>query len=69
MLYRIRYHEESAAREREASVEANSPTEALIKFRYTRQDVDRAGMPRREITSVCAEDFTDDPVEQDALSW
>ncbi len=33
MVYRIRYHDPSQSQQAEAVVEANSPTEAMVKFR------------------------------------
>ncbi len=33
MVYRIRFRDAAATGESEATVEANSPTEALVKFR------------------------------------
>ena len=38
MLYRVRYCPAGTSQQAELSVEANSPTEALVKFRHLRED-------------------------------
>jgi hypothetical protein len=54
MVYRIRHHADGQADDRTTRVEANSPTEALVKFQATR---DRIAAAKAEIvTSVCAEE-------------
>ena len=34
MLYRIRYHSDEGSGEAEVAIEANTPTEAIVKFRH-----------------------------------
>ena len=54
MVYRIRHHSHGQVDDRTTQVEANSPTEALIKFQATQ---DRsAGTSPDIVTSVCAEE-------------
>jgi len=53
MLYRIRYREAQASCESEVVLEANSPTEALVKFRHTGAAVGHAA---QLVTSVSADD-------------
>ncbi|MFP4356308.1 MAG: hypothetical protein ACLFUJ_14415 [Phycisphaerae bacterium] len=52
MVYRIRYHDATGQGETEAVVEANSPTEAMVKFRciYNTREFE-AEMPE-VVTSV-----------------
>ena len=53
MVYRIRFRAEDAA-EQEVVVEANSPNEAMVKFRHMHQAGDRAAAD--QITSVSRDD-------------
>jgi hypothetical protein len=53
MVYRIRHHRTGTTEERVAVVEANSPTEAMVKFEAT-HSVDGSGS--EVVTSVCAEE-------------
>lgn len=55
MLYRIRYRQNDSSREGEATVEANSPNEAVVKFRCTTSWRTGNQGPGQEITSVQAE--------------
>lgn len=55
MVYRIRYHRNDKTGE--AVVEANSPTEAVVKFRLVGNIVHDANPARRSIVSVSAETF------------
>ncbi len=58
--YRIRYRENQATlAEGEAVVEANSPTEALVKFRHACPPMDTVA-PKGVVTSICAEDYGGD---------
>ena len=54
MVYRIRYGQ-GGAESGEAVVEANSPTEALVKFRHLRNWSARPGRAGGSITSISAE--------------
>lgn len=60
MTYRIRFRPEEGDRDAEAVVEANSPTEAMVKFRHAQDRSSRkpAAVERR-ITSVRPEPFGD----------
>jgi len=60
MVYRIRYKHPEAAAEAEMLVEANSPTEALVKFRHLRDDQTSPPPPAERITSIYAEYYGDD---------
>lgn len=55
MVYRIRYRSTGQPGNGEAVVEANSPTEAMVKFQYAR-DGGSAQACREIVTSVRAED-------------
>jgi len=60
MVYRIRYRCGEASCEAETVVEANTPTEALVKFNHTR---DCCGVPGRGgdvVTSICAHEDRDE---------
>ncbi len=61
MVYRIRYREEGDQGEAEAVVEANSPTEALVKFRHTYSDNVDMERLRQRITSICADVYDSQP--------
>lgn len=52
MNYRIRYRRAEGTGEAEEVIEANSPNEALVKFRCTRRDRPEAAPQRDVITSV-----------------
>ena len=54
MVYRIRYRSGEGLDD-EVVVEANSPTEAMVKFQHTRETASR-GIRREVVTSVRAED-------------
>ncbi len=58
MVYRIRYRDPGQNSESEAIVEANTPTEAMVKFRcvYNTREYP-AGLPE-QVTSVIAEPVT-----------
>jgi len=56
VAYRIRYRDTVGRSESEAVVEANSPNEALVKFRHVRSDRDRPGCSRQLVTSVSVDD-------------
>ncbi len=56
MVYRIRYRTGDAG-EAEIAVEANSPNEALVKFRHTQRVDQTPGDMGDSVTSVCAEEF------------
>ncbi len=58
MVYRIRYHDTLGQGQTEAMVEANSPTEAMVKFRciYNTREFE-AELPE-VVTSVSADDTT-----------
>ena len=62
MIYRIRYCTDGGARSSEVSVEANSPNEAVVKFRHMQYDVDGPGDIGSAVTSVSA-DSTGFPLE------
>ena len=52
MVYRIRYRQTHASNESEVVLEANSPTEALVKFRHTSVAAEPAA---QVVTSVSAD--------------
>lgn len=56
MNYRIRYRQAGRPDDAEAMVEANSPTEALVKFRCTRDPLPQAMSQPDQVTSVSAVD-------------
>ena len=56
MNYRIRYRKPGHTAEAEALVEANSPTEALVKFRCIREPRPGVSHQQEEVTSVCTVD-------------
>ena len=62
MNFRIRYREARGSYEAEAVVEANSPAEALVKFRCTRGPRLRSSH-QEEVTSVCPAD------RPEAMHW
>ena len=70
MTYRIRYRMVAGAAEGEMLVEANSPTEALVKFRCA-HGPGRSGAGGQDmVTSVCAANeagHVDDQAE--CASW
>jgi hypothetical protein len=53
MTYRIRYTEPGTNQHQEAQVEAHSPTEAKLKFRFTRDQALRG--TEHVVTSVTPE--------------
>jgi hypothetical protein len=61
-VYRIRYRAPDDAEEAEAVIEANSPAEALVKFRHG-CDVSRDALARQEVvTSVCPDRLGEAPL-------
>ncbi len=64
MTFRIRFRQAKSSVETEAVIEANSPTEAVVKFRCTRGQCPVSPALEEVITSVCAADDT-----LDATSW
>jgi hypothetical protein len=54
MTYRIRYTDTDQAQQREARVEAASPTEALLKFKLICSE--QASSSAGRVTSVTAEE-------------
>ena len=55
MVYRIRYCEAFRPATAEMTVEANSPSEAMVKFQHTRPRDDQRDIDRPRVTSVAAE--------------
>ena len=55
MVYRIRYRQANGPDDAEVVVEANSPTEAMVKFHHAR-DGALSQSPCEVVTSVRAED-------------
>ena len=55
MVYRIRYRRVDGLDAAEAVIEANSPTEAMVKFQHAR-DVAPSEVSREVVTSVRVED-------------
>ncbi len=55
MVYRIRYRETPGSREAETTVEATSPTEAIVKFRHVRGEPRSDAMRWEAVTSVAPE--------------
>jgi len=62
MVYRIRYRRPDAADDAEAAVEANTPTEAIVKFRCAYGQDDDGAEPL-EVQSVQPDD------ESEAAPW
>lgn len=58
MNYRIRYRQAGDQRDAETLVEANSPTEALVKFRCTRRFAPDAAAGQEQVTSVSSDDHS-----------
>jgi hypothetical protein len=56
MVYRIRYHDPSCAGQTEAVVEANSPNEALVKFRCVYDRREHSHQTPEVVTSVSADE-------------
>ena len=54
MNYRIRYRHGEGARDNEVTVEANSPNEAMVKFRCIQEPRPHGSSTGHEITSVTA---------------
>ena len=59
MVYRIRYRPADAPREAEVVVEANSPTEAMVKFQHA-WDAPLSPAKPGVVTSVRPEDTHDE---------
>jgi len=57
MVYRIRYHDSNQIIETEAVVEANSPAEAMIKFRCIHTTAKPISASSEMVTSVSSEDY------------
>jgi len=56
MVYRIRYHDSNQTIETEAVVEANSPAEAMVKFRCIHTTKPTSATSEM-VTSVSSEDY------------
>lgn len=56
MEYRIRYRGGDTSDEAEFVVEANSPTEALVKFHHTHPDGEKISRAQANVTSISATD-------------
>ena len=52
MIYRIRFCRPGQTDESEAAVEANNPTEAVVKFRHTHSTQDSPSRPAGRVTSI-----------------
>ena len=70
MVYRIRYRKSEKGRDMQCLVEANSPTEAMIKFRHT-STPQAAQSAADNIVSVCAAEDSPPPAEEpvNTFSW
>lgn len=66
MIYRIRYRKQADSREGELVVEANSPSEAMLKFRHVHTEWRR---PAEVVTSVVPEDVDDDAPATEDDNW
>ena len=55
MVFRIRYRHRSDGREREAVIEANTPTEAMVKFHHAHPQIHSPASALDNITSVSSE--------------
>ena len=62
MVYRIRYRPNDAAVDAETAVEANTPTEAMVKFRCA-YGQDAEGADALKVQSVWAEDEPDQAMQ------
>ena len=58
MNYRIRYRQAGDQGDAETLVEANSPTEALVKFRCTRRFAPDTAALHEQVPSVSSADYT-----------
>ena len=68
MVYRIRFRCGGQQSESEVEVEANTPTEAMVKFRHVRGGGEAKSQNR--ITSICSEHSCPAQDQQDsAESW
>ena len=56
MEYRIRYRAADVGDDEEFVVQANSPTEALVKFHHTHPDGEKIGRSQANVTSVSLTD-------------
>lgn len=52
MVFKIRYRRQCDGQESEVAIEANSPTEALVKFRHTCGHADGAAASTESVSSV-----------------
>ncbi|MGC9455590.1 MAG: hypothetical protein ACP5HU_12110 [Phycisphaerae bacterium] len=66
MVYRIRYRKSRGASEGELVVEANSPSEAMVKFRHVHAETQR---PAEVVTSVVPEDADGDAPADEDDNW
>ena len=55
MMYRIRYRDGQTYPQAEMVVEANTPMEALVKFRHVRSPVEGRAWRGEQVTSVSSE--------------
>ena len=62
MIYRIRYRAPSQHRLGEVSIEANSPNEALVKFRHLCDQGPRFRSNQEEVFSVSTDPLAEEPV-------
>lgn len=65
MVYRIRYRRQRGSGEGELVVEANSPSEAMVKFRHVHGEPPRSPVAGGDVTSVVPE-ATDADAPQDS---
>ena len=64
MVFKIRYRRQNDGQESEIAIEANSPTEALVKFRHTWGQAQGAAASSESVSSVPPDD-----AEGDQESW
>ncbi len=60
MVYRIRYRRQTDRGEGELVLEANSPSEAMLKFQHVHSEPLRSPVAREVVTSVVPEEAEDD---------
>jgi len=63
MLYRIRYGSPGQGGDAEIAIEANSPTEAIVKFRHMRSGRAKPGQQQDDVMSVSV-----DPLDEQ-FAW
>lgn len=65
MIFRIRFKHARDSRESETVIEANSPTEAMVKFRHIHTSrPQHPHLLHEQITSICSDSPEAEPMEE-----